>query len=71
VKPDEIKGRPILTHALPLSIFIDYIVQKTGAKVCLIAIQPKKIDFGENLTSELKKTVEELVDILSRVILIQ
>jgi hydrogenase 3 maturation protease len=68
IQPDTIRGIPVLTHTLPINIFAEYITKTTGAKVSLLAIQPKDTDFGEELTNELRKTVEELTDLLSNVL---
>lgn len=62
---DRIKGVPISTHALPLSLLCDYILKETGAKVALLAIQPKDAGFGEDLTEELKETLERVVSLLA------
>jgi hydrogenase 3 maturation protease len=66
IEPKEIAGTPVSTHALPLSIFSDYITEITGAKVALLSIQPKEIEFGEGLTKELWKTVEDLTNLLPK-----
>lgn len=47
IEPKEIAGVPISTHALPLHIFCEYLSKTTGAKVALLAIQPKETGFGE------------------------
>jgi len=64
IKPEEIVGVPVSTHILPLSLFSEYLMETTGAKVALLAIQPKETDFGEGLTEELKKTVRDLTSLL-------
>jgi len=68
VEPEEITGVPISTHILPLGLFSKYLMETTGARVALLAIQPKETDFGEGLTEELKKTAKELTDILIKVL---
>ena len=68
IKPDAIMGIPVSTHSLPLNLFSEYITKTTGAKVALLAIQPKETDFGEGLTEELQKTVRELTNLLSSVL---
>jgi len=68
IKPNDIMGIPVSTHSLPLNLFSEYITKTTGAKVALLAIQPKETDFGEGLTEELKKTVKELTNLLSSVL---
>ena len=68
VEPNKIAGIPISTHTLPLRIFCEYLMTTTGAKVALLAIQPKETSFGEGLTKELKGAVKGIVNILTKVL---
>ena len=68
IEPNIIAGVPVSTHALPLNIFSEYISKTTSAKVALLAIQPKETDFGEGLTPELRKTEEELTNLLLKLL---
>lgn len=68
VEPQEIGGVAVSTHALPLHIFSAYLAETTGAKVALLAIQPKETDFGEGLTSELKESAEKLANLLAEIL---
>jgi len=66
LKPEQLVGPIVSTHFLPLQIFCDYLSKTTGAKIALLAIQPKNTSFGEGLTAELRKTAKHLTDILSK-----
>jgi len=66
VEPEQLVGPIVSTHFLPLQIFCDYLAKTTGAKITLLAIQPKDTSFGEGLTTELRKTAKHLTDILSK-----
>lgn len=68
IEPNKIAGIPISTHALPLHIFCEYLTRTTGAKVALLAIQPKETDFGEGLTKELKRTAKDLTRLLLKIL---
>ncbi len=68
IEPNKIAGIPISTHALPLRIFCEYLTRTTGAKVALLAIQPKETDFGEGLTKELKRTAKDLTRLLLKIL---
>ena len=48
----------ISTHMLPLRVFCDYITQMANAKLALLLIEPGNVEFGEGLTSEVKKAAE-------------
>jgi len=54
----------VSTHMLPLQIFCEYLKTSLGAKVALLAIQPKDTSFGEGLTSEVEGTAQTLAEIL-------
>ncbi len=54
----------ISTHALPLRIFCELVEEMTRAKIALLAIQPKDVDFGEGLSPELEKTANQITRIL-------
>ena len=52
------------THLLPLRIFCEYVRQATGAKIALLLIEPKSMEFGEGLTAEAYVAAERLTKIL-------
>jgi hydrogenase 3 maturation protease len=54
----------VTTHLLPLRIFCDYIKQVTGAKIALLLIEPKSVEFGEGLTAEVQAAAERYAKIL-------
>jgi hydrogenase 3 maturation protease len=54
----------ITTHLLPLRIFCEYVKQATGAKIALLLIEPKSMEFGEGLTAEAQAAAESLTKIL-------
>ncbi len=71
LEPGEIRRVPrerlgvftMSTHALPISLVMDFLDDKVG-KVTLIGIQPKDMSLKEGMTEELKKAKNELLDIL-------
>jgi len=54
----------ISTHTLPLKIFCDYVKKATGAKIGLLLIEPKSIEFGEGLSVEVQTTAKQLTGTL-------
>jgi hydrogenase 3 maturation protease len=54
----------ISTHALPLRIFCEYVKEATGAKVGLLLLEPKSIEFGEGLSLEVEGASDRLTKIL-------
>ena len=52
---EEVMNVPtISTHTLPLRVFCDYVRTLTGAKIALLLIEPKNVDFGEGLTLDVE-----------------
>jgi len=54
----------ISTHALPLRIFCEYIKKATDAKIGLLLVEPKSMEFGEGLSIEVQGTAERLTRVL-------
>ncbi len=46
VQPDEISASLLSTHALPLSVVMEFLTKDTGARVLLIGIQPDLMATG-------------------------
>lgn len=70
VEAEKINGFALSTHAPSLSVVARYLSETTGAKVALIAIQPKSLEFGEALTEDLRRVVRtighELIGLLEK-----
>jgi hydrogenase 3 maturation protease len=58
----------VSTHNISPEIIFTYLEEIVGAKVLLIGIQPKILDFYEGLSQEVCKSVELITDIVWRVI---
>jgi hydrogenase 3 maturation protease len=54
----------ISTHALPLKIFCEHLKKATDAKIGLLLIEPKDMDFGEGLSVEVEAEAERLTKLL-------
>jgi hydrogenase 3 maturation protease len=54
----------ITTHILPLRIFCDYIKKTTDAKIGLLLVEPKNMEFGEGLNVEVEATAQRLAMLL-------
>ena len=65
VDPGTIVGETMSTHKLPLSMFIEYLQEQTGAEVLMIGIQPAKVGLGEKMSGEIKKAAGELAGTLA------
>jgi hydrogenase 3 maturation protease len=58
----------ITTHLLPLRIFCDYVEEATGAKIALLLIEPKSMEFGEGLTAEVEAAAAQLTKMLANLL---
>ncbi|HVP40731.1 MAG TPA: hydrogenase maturation peptidase HycI [Candidatus Krumholzibacteriaceae bacterium] len=64
VPPGNIGGVAVSTHALPLSMFAEVVQKMVKAKVLLLGVQPKKVEFVEGLTPEVEEAVNKVADAL-------
>ena len=48
------------THSIPLPVFTSILKEDTGAEIFFLGIQSEKMDLGEGLSSEVKKTGEDI-----------
>jgi hydrogenase 3 maturation protease len=69
IEINEIDEFSLSTHDLPLSLLAKFIIYEANAKVALLGIQPKSLDFGEGLTSELAKASEKIAEIIEKVLI--
>jgi hydrogenase 3 maturation protease len=54
----------ISSHMLPLRLFCEYIKKSTGAKIRLLLVEPKNMEFGEELSLEVQAAAQKLIRIL-------
>jgi len=65
IDPQRIADFPaISTHMLPLRIFCEYLTATTKAKISLLLIEPKNVEFGEGLTPDVQGAAEKIANIL-------
>ena len=62
VEKEEIANYNISTHAMPISFLIRYMETTVDAKIILVGIQPKSMGFAENVSKEVEKSIEEVID---------
>jgi hydrogenase 3 maturation protease len=69
VHKEEISNYSISTHSMPISFLINYLESGTGAKIALIGIQPQSMEFGLEMTLEVKKSANNVLSILKNILL--
>jgi hydrogenase 3 maturation protease len=70
VSPEQVKEfLTFSSHILPLQLFNNYLKTSTDSKVALLLIQPKNVELGETITTELMETAKQielmLIELLS------
>jgi hydrogenase 3 maturation protease len=69
ISANKIFGIPTSTHSIPLNMLAEYLKKSTNAKIALLGIQPKSLQFGEELSQEVKAAVatvsETLIEVLT------
>ncbi|MDD3985745.1 MAG: hydrogenase maturation peptidase HycI [Methanobacterium sp.] len=67
IPSDNIANYSVSTHAMPISFMIKYIESFTDAKIILIGIQPKNIDFSQEISAEVKNGIKKLSMVIKRI----
>lgn len=62
VDPKDVGGVSCCTHMLPLKVMLTYLAQETGAKLLLLGIQPKSMEFEAPLSTVAEKAVDALYE---------
>ena len=68
ITKDRIGGIAISTHGMPLSFLMIYLEKETSGKTILIGIQPKSIQYGEELTPEIREVVDKTIASLENIL---
>ena len=62
---DELGGRGVATHGMPISLIADHLAALCGARVLLLAVQPKALGFGLALSPEVAAAAARAADVLA------
>lgn len=69
VFPEQVAGYSgFSTHVLPLRVFSDYLRESTGARIALLLIQPKNVEFGEIMTDEVQAAAVQIEHALTELL---
>ncbi len=65
LQPEQVAGfTAVSSHMLPLRVFSDYLRESTNAKIALLLVEPKNVEFGEGLSVELETASKHLAGLL-------
>ena len=68
IDTEEVKGISFSTHRLPIKIMSDYLIQSIGCQITILGIQPKKLDFGSDISKEVRKSTEKISAALKKIL---
>lgn len=69
ITSEEIGGKAISTHSLPLNIFIRFMEESLKVDVLLLGIQPISNEFNKPMTEELEEAARNIADTLHQVLI--
>lgn len=58
----------ISTHSMSLSYFVKYLTREHDFKIIFIGIEPKSMDYNENLTEVVEKNALDLIEIVKGIV---
>ena len=64
IDPCEVGGVSFSTHMLPLKIMLEYLKREIGCKIYILGIQGACLDFGAELSPEVRSAVHEVTNAL-------
>ena len=64
LKDSQILKTGLTTHDISPKMFLDYLKKETGADIYILGVQPQSISLGEEMSSELKNTLEEVTNLI-------
>lgn len=63
---EELEEKGFTTHSMNIRFWMKYLKDTTKADVFLLAIQPKKIGFSEEISPEIKECIEKIVQAIAK-----
>ncbi len=64
IDPSVVGGVSFSTHMLPLKVMLDYLNKELGCRTTIIGIQPACLEFGGEMTEEVRIAVDEMITAL-------
>lgn len=65
-KPDIVKSG-FTTHDISPHMFIEYLEKETNANIYMLGVQPENVNFGEEMSEEVEKTLEEIAKCMNHI----
>lgn len=61
VDPAIVGGVSFSTHMLPLKVMMEYLQKELGCRTTILGIQPHCLEFGEEMTPQVRETALEVI----------
>jgi len=58
----KIKGVVMSSHNIPMTLFLEYLDTRVKCEIIFLGIQPKSIEFNQEISSECRKAVPKAAD---------
>lgn len=52
------------THHTPLKVYLDYMKNQTGVRMRILGVQPKILEFGSKMSSDVLDAIDEIINFL-------
>jgi len=52
------------THHIPLKVLVDYMKKKSGVEIRILGVQPKTLEFGSKMSSDVLDAIDEIINFL-------
>ncbi len=52
------------THNISLNMFVEYLEKETNADIYILGVQPESVDFSDKMSENVKKTLEEISELI-------
>ena len=64
IDEEHIPQTSLSTHSIPLPVITHILKEDTQAEIIFLGIQPRTMDFGENLTLDVQETGQKIVKVI-------
>ena len=65
-KPSDLQKNQTMftTHYIPMNVFLDYLKKDSEVKIRILGIQPKTIEFGTEMSTEVHTAIDKIMNFL-------
>jgi len=64
LEKSDIANLGFTTHDIPLSMFMQFLENESGAKIYMLGVEPEKVSFGRGMSLKISRALDEICDII-------